>query len=150
MAGGMGGFFGHFSERFNAYGPFNPNGPCGYHPNSLKQAFRTFREFWKDGRLKLSMAPDNSRVSGATGYCLVAADRKHFVFFVEDAVSVTINLNGMSGSQPIVLVDAKAGYDEIDKGNLRAGIHTIRLDPTSDWALAVGKFSATGVRNGQP
>ena len=150
MAGGMGGFFGHFSERFNAYGPFNPNGPCGYHPDSLKQAFRTFREFWKDGRLKLSMAPDNSRVSGATGYCLVAVNGKHFVFFVEDADSVTIDLKGMSGSQPVVLVDAKAGYDEIDKGSLRAGVHTIRLGPTSDWALAVGKFSATGVRNGQP
>jgi len=29
MAGGMGGFFGHFSERFNQYGPFDPDGACG-------------------------------------------------------------------------------------------------------------------------
>ena len=150
MAGGMGGFFGHFSDRFNKYGPFHANGPCGYHSDSLKRAFRTHREFWKDGKLKLSMKPDNSRVRGATGYCLVAADNKHFVFFVEEADSVTIDLDGMSGSQPVVLVDAKAGYDEIDMGSLRAGIHMIRLSHTSDWALAVGKFSTTEARNGQP
>lgn len=97
MAGGMGGFFGHFSERFNRFGPFHTNGPCGCHPDSLKRAFRTYREFWRDGRLKLSMLPDNGCVRGATGYCLVAADKKHFVFFVEDADSVTIDLNGMPG-----------------------------------------------------
>lgn len=141
MAGGMGGFFGHFSERFNRYGPFRPDGPCGYHPNSLKRAFRTHRVFWEHGRLKLSMSPDNSLVSGATGYCLIAADKKHFVFFVEDTDSMTINLNGMPGSQPVVLINAKAPYDEIDKGRLTAGIHSIRLGLTSDWALAVGDFS---------
>ena len=35
MAGGMGGFFGHFSERFNRYGPFRHDALCGYHPDSL-------------------------------------------------------------------------------------------------------------------
>jgi len=91
--------------------------------------------------LKLSMAPDNSRiVSGATGYCLVTAAAEHFICFFEDADSVTINLNGMPDSQPIVLVDAKASYDEIDRGRLMAGVHTIHLGPTSDWALAVGSF----------
>jgi hypothetical protein len=141
MAGGMGGFFGHFSERFNRYGPFHPEGPCGYHPDSLKRAFRTYCEFWKGGRLKLSMSPDNSRVSGATGYCLVTADKQHFVFFVEDADSITININGMQGNQPVVLIDTMARYDEIDKGRLSAGVHTIRMGSTSDWTLAVGDFS---------
>jgi hypothetical protein len=140
MAGGMGGFFGHFSERFNQYGPFHPNGPCGYHPDSLKQAFRTYREFWKHGRLKLSMEPDSSRINGATGYCLVSGDKKHFIFFVEDADSVTINLMGMPGIQPVVLVNAKSRCDEIDKGRLTSGVHTIHLGMTSDWALAVGEF----------
>jgi hypothetical protein len=150
MAGGMGGFFGHFSQRFNDYGPFQPNGPCGYHPDSLKQAFCTHREFWEDGRLKLTMTPDNSRVSGATGYCLATDDRKHFVFFAEDANSVTIDLTGMPGSQPLVLVDARACYDEIDRGPLSAGVHTVRLGPTSDWALAVGRFGKTDTKDGRP
>ncbi len=140
MAGGMGGFFGHFSERFNQYGPFRPNGPCGYHPESLKRAFRTHREFWKHGRLKLAMSPANRRVSGATGYCLAADDRKHFVFFVQDADSVAIDLSGMPGSQPVIAIDVKADYSEIDKGVLKAGLHTIRLNQRSDWAIAVGQF----------
>jgi len=138
MAGGMGGFFGHFSERFNQYGPFDPDGPCGYHPPSLKRAFRTHREFWKDGRLKLTMSPDNRRVRDADGWCLVTADRAHFVFFVQEAKSVTIDLSGMPGNQPVIAVNAKADYAQIDKGNLTAGIHTIPLDTTSDWAIAVG------------
>lgn len=142
MAGGMGGFFGHFSERFNQYGPFRDARPCSYHPDSLKRAFRTHREFWKGGRLLLSMSPDDRRIREARGYCLAAADRKHFVFFVEDASSVTLDLHGMPGSQPVRVVNATADYDEIDKGTLTAGIHTIRLRPTSDWALAVGKWGA--------
>ncbi|MHC4671837.1 MAG: DUF5060 domain-containing protein [Planctomycetota bacterium] len=141
MTGGMGGFFGHFSERFNRYGPFDPAGPCGYYPDSLKRAFRTYLEFWKDGRLKLSMLPDNNRVSGATGWCLVTADKSHFVFFVEDADSVTINLSGMPGNQPVIAVDAKADYAEIDKGSFTAGVHTIQLGSTSDWAFAVGMYN---------
>lgn len=138
MAGGMGGFFGHFSERFNQYGPFDADGPCGYHPDSLKRAFRTHLRFWKNGRLKLTMSPDNSRVAAATGYCLISADKKHIVFFVEDADSVTIDLTGMPGAQPVVSVDAKEDYREIDGGTLAAGVHTIELGRTSDWAIAVG------------
>ncbi len=141
MAGGMGGFFGHFSERFNAYGPFNPDGPCGYHPDSLKRAFRTHREFWKDERLRLDMSPDNDRVSGATGWCLATVDKSHFVFFVEDADSVTIDLSGMPGTQPVVAIDAKKDYSEIDLGTLAPGTHTIQLGSASDWAIAVGRFS---------
>ncbi len=138
MAGGMGGFFGHFSERFNAYGPFNPDGPCGYHPESLKQAFRTHRDFWKDGRLKLDMAPDNGRVRDTTGYCLATKDKTHFVFFVEDTDSVTLDLSGMPDSQSVFAVNTRAKYQETDKGRLDAGVHTIALNPASDWVIAVG------------
>jgi hypothetical protein len=143
MAGGMGGLFGHFSERFNQFGPFRTNGPCGYYPDSLKRAFRTYREFWRPGRMRLSMSPENQRVRAARGYCLATADKEHFVFFVEDADAVTIDLSGMPGNQPVRLVDAKADYHEIDKGSLTAGVHTLRLGATSDWAIAVGPFDAT-------
>ena len=82
----------------------------------------------------------SSRVSGATGYCLADADGTHFVFFVEDADSVTVDLTGMPDSQPLIVVDAKGDYKETDKGSLTAGVHTIGLGATSDWALAVGQF----------
>jgi len=146
MAGGMGGFFGHFSERFNEYGPFKPEGPCGFHPASLKKAFRTHQQFWKHGRLKLSMLPDNHRVAGNSAYCLVTQDKRHFIFFFEDTDSVTINLAGMPGRQPVMVVDAKAEYREIDMGDLAAGTHTIDLDASSDWAIAVGRFGEQGNR----
>jgi hypothetical protein len=87
------------------------------------------------------MAPDNGRVRGAEGYCLVAADKKHFVFFVEDADSVTVDLRGMPGRRTVVAVDARANYKEIDRGSrgsLAAGVHTVHLGPTSDWVLAIG------------
>ncbi len=139
MAGGMGGFFGHFSERFNQFGPFRPNGPCGYHPDSLKRAFRTYRSFWKDGRLKLSMLPDNRRVRDAVGYCLASADKRHFIFFVEDTDSVTVDLSGMPGRHPIFVVNAIADYDEVDRGEFESGVHAIRLSSVSDWAIVIGE-----------
>jgi len=142
MAGGMGGFFGHFSIRFNRYGPFQPEGPCEYHPESLMQAFRTHQYFWRNGRLRLDMSPDNTRVREAKGYCLVDIDKTHFVFFFEGTDSVTIDLSGMLVSQPVIAVDTKTDYKEIDKGKLVGGIHTIHLGRTSDWVLAIGDFVA--------
>ncbi|MCP4451246.1 MAG: hypothetical protein GY809_07270, partial [Planctomycetes bacterium] len=144
MAGGMGGFFGHFSERFNQYGPFKPEGPCGFHPESLKEAFRTHQRFWKHGRLKLSMSPDNNRIAGASAYCLVTRDKTHFVFFVEDADSVTIDLTGMPGEQQVTVVNAKLEYREIDMGHLNAGSHALDLGASSDWAIAIGQFGQQG------
>ena len=138
MAGGMGGFFGHYSERFNAYGPFDPAGPCGYYPESLKRAFRTYQKFWREGRLDLTMTPGNNRVSNATGYCLANTGNSRFVFFIEDANSVTINLEGMPGTQPVIAVDAKADYAELNLGTLEAGVHNVELPHTSDWAIAIG------------
>ncbi len=146
MAGGMGGFFGHFSERFNQYGPFKSDGPCGFYPESLREVFRTHQRFWKHGRLKLSMSPDNDRIAGASAYCLVTHDKKYFVFFSEDADSVTIDLTHMSGRQPVMAVDAKTEYREIELRDLNAGIHTIELAPRSDWAIAVGSWGRLGDR----
>ncbi len=142
MAGGMGGFFGHFSERFNVYGPFRREGPCGYHPESLKEAFRTHRDFWGNGRLRLDMSPDNVRVHDARGYCLVDSEKTHFVFFLEGTDSATIDLGGMPGRQPVMAIDAKAKYREIEKGRLTAGVHAIRFDHNSDWVLAIGYSEA--------
>ncbi len=142
MAGGMGGFFGHFSERFNDYGPFHPKGPCGYYPESLKRAFRTFRKFWKNGRLKLNMSPDNDRVlNETTGYCLAATDKNQFIFFVEATDKAAIDLSGMPQNRKIFVLDTKSAYDEKPLGTFRPGVHTINFGRTSDWVIAVGDFN---------
>jgi len=141
MAGGMGGFFGHFSERFNAYGPFRPEGPCGYHPESLRRAFRTHRDFWREGRLLLDMAPVDGCVAGATGYALANAARTHWVFFLEQCDGATLDLSNMAGSQPAVLVDTRADYAEQRLGSLAPGLREVGMPHASDWVVAVGTWA---------
>lgn len=51
----------------------------------------------------------------------------------------TVNLRGMRGRQTAAAVDAKADYKEINRGRLAAGVHAVRLGPTSDRVLAVGR-----------
>jgi hypothetical protein len=46
----------------------------------------------------------------------------------------------MLGPQPVVAVDTKKPYREIDLGNLQPKAQTIRLPMVSDWVLAVGNF----------
>jgi len=145
MAGGMGGFFGHFSVRFNSFGPFSEKCGCGYHPETLKRAFRCFRDFWAKDRFMFDMAPDGTRVRGATGYCLRTKDRRNFVFFIENAGTVEINLAGMPDSRRVVVVDARNEYGEINKGSMSAGWQKIDLGRKSDWAIAIGDF-ATGTK----
>jgi len=140
MAGGMGGFFGHFSVRFNSFGPFSDKCGCGYHPESLKRAFRCFREFWAEGRFMFDMVTDPSRIRGGTGYCLRTTDCKNFVFFVEGVEKAEIDLDGMPGSQAVIVVDAKREYHEIEKDRMAPGWQTVTFGYSSDWAIAVGTF----------
>lgn len=72
------------------------------------------------------------------GDCLVDADTRHFIFFVEDTGSVTIDLNDMPGPQALHLVDTRAESHEINKGTVAADVHTIQLGAPSDWAIMVG------------
>ena len=136
MAGGMGGFFGHFSTRFNDYGPFNPDGPCGYHPDSLKRAFRTHREFWR-GRFLLDMQPESDLTDG---YCLASEDGKQCIFYKEQAASVRLDLSGADGALPAIAVDTKAEYQEVPLGKLPAAAYIWNAPHESDWAIAVGRF----------
>ena len=135
MAGGMGGFFGHFSQRFNAFGPFRPEGPCGYHPDSLKAAFRTHREFWRNGRLTLDMTTANQLTDGLA---LKTTANDRYVFYKEKANTVRMDISGASGSLSAFAVDTKAGYQEVDIGKLSPTNQTWTAPYTSDWAIAVG------------
>jgi hypothetical protein len=46
----------------------------------------------------------------------------------------------MYGRQPVIAIDTKAEYKEIDKGKVKTGVNTIRLNYISDWVLAIGNF----------
>ena len=64
----------------------------------------------------------------------------NFVFYKRDATSVLLKLSAMSGSQPIVAVDAKKEYAEIAVGDFSAQELTWNAPYRSDWVLAVGRF----------
>jgi len=134
MAGGMGGFFGHFSTRFNEYGPFRPDGPCGYNPDSLKRAFRTHRTFWR-GRFLLDMEPRDDLTDG---HCLASRGNEHYVFYKEQASSVDIDLSDAPGPLPAIAIDTTVDYKEIPLGDLAAAAQTWTAPHESDWVIAVG------------
>jgi hypothetical protein len=86
------------------------------------------------------MVVDTGCVRDGTGYCLRTKDYKNFVFFIENAGSIKIDLSGMPRHQKAILVDACSDYSEIKKGPLTPGWQKINFARTSDWAIAVGDF----------
>ncbi|MFQ5808545.1 MAG: hypothetical protein ACE5JM_02905, partial [Armatimonadota bacterium] len=124
------------STRFNRYGPFRPEGPCGYHPDSLKRAFRTHRAFWS-GRFLLDMERANALTDG---HCLASPDNEHYVFYKEQASSIRMDLPGAPRPLPAVAIDTRADYREIALGALPPTVQTWDAPHPSDWAIAVGQF----------
>jgi len=99
---------------------------------------KTHRTFWnRKQRLKLEMARANDLTDG---FALATPDQEYFVFYKEDAASITMDLSDMDGSQPAVAVDTTREYREIDLGTLTPGKHTWKAPRKGDWAIAVGTF----------
>ena len=126
MAGGMGCFWGFY--------------PNSKYPYPKPEQLRCASEFWK-GRFLLDMSPDNTVTDG---YCLRAADRKHYVFYREDADSIRMDLSKLAGRGEAVAVDAKKAYKQIKLKTLSSKIHTWKAPYNSDWAIAVGNFGSDG------
>ena len=120
-----GGHSGHWGTWGNKEYP-NPEQP------------KTHRTFWnRKQRLKLDMARANDLTDG---FALATPDQEYFVFYKEDAASITMDLSDMDGSQPAVAVDTTREYREIDLGTLTPGKHTWKAPRKGDWAIAVGTF----------
>ncbi|MBS3733898.1 MAG: DUF5060 domain-containing protein [Phycisphaerae bacterium] len=124
LAGGIGGFWGHYSGRLYK----------GEYPNP--EQFACCREFWR-GRFLLEM----ERAEDLTdGHALATPDGKHYAFYKPDAERITLDLSKASGTLRAVAVDATKAYREIDLGRLKPGKHTWKAPRKSDWAIAVGVF----------
>jgi hypothetical protein len=127
MAGGAGSSWGIFYWANSA--------PDYTKPEQL----RTHAQFWRN-RLLLDMERANDLTDG---YCLKNRDNSDFVFYRENAQSIRMNLTGMKGTQPVVAIDTKKSYIEIDLGLVSAKDWEWQAPHRSNWAIAIGKFSNT-------
>lgn len=131
MAGGMGGFFGYYSQWFNKWGPYK-----GKYPNP--EQFRTHKTFWRE-RFLLDMQRANQLcLSG--GCVLKDSKSQHYVIYQEDTQSIQVDLPRMAGGQSAVAVDTRKEYQEIALGRLQPKQQRIKLPNKSDWVIAIGKF----------
>ncbi len=74
------------------------------------------------------------------GHCLQGSGLTRYLFYGENAASLELDLSGMKGAQPGVLVDTRQAYKELPLGTLVPKKLTLKAPYKSDWALAVGKF----------
>jgi hypothetical protein len=99
------------------------------------EVWRTLHEFWEE-RFAFPLAIQHDP---ADGFVLADGDERQVVYQVDtDSIDVVI-APGRDGV-PVVAVDARSPYHEVDMGTLGAGRHTVTLPSRSDWALAVGSF----------
>jgi len=72
--------------------------------------------------------------------CLRSAAGRHYIFYKENADHVELGLRAMKGPQPVVAIDTRKPYAEVEVGMLAPGSHVWETPHRSDWALAVGRF----------
>ena len=128
MAGGVANIWGNLQGQSSRLGS-KP------YPNAAQ--IKTWSVFWRNRFLK-GMIRDGRITDGV---CLRGPDRKHHVFYKEDATSVETDLAAMKGAQKAVAVDTKKPYAEIDIGALEPAKQTWKAPYRSDWAIAVGDFA---------
>ncbi len=125
MVGGHGGWWG---LNFSNNTPY-PN------PEQLD----AHRIFWQvNNRLLLDMSRNNSL---SDGYVLKNSTNTNYIFYKENTSSINLNLSGMSSTQPVIVIDTKKAYLEIDLGQMGATNQTWTAPYTSDWAIAIGNFN---------
>ena len=126
MAGGVANIWGYLLD-----GGSNSAGSRSYPNKSQIKLYFTFFES--------RFTKDVTRCNGLTdGSCLKRPTNQHFMFYKENSSSITINLSGMSGSQPFVAVNTKTGQQV--SGTFQAKQQTWTAPSQSDWAIAVGDW----------
>ncbi|MEM9325894.1 MAG: Ig-like domain-containing protein, partial [Bacteroidota bacterium] len=140
MAGGIGGWYGHFSDDV-VFG-----GDRGYANSSQLLCHRLFWEH----RFLLDLEVEN-HLSSDDPWVLQSASSDHLIAFQTQVSEVSLDLSGWRGPAEVVAVDTKLAYAEVALGEITPGTHLINLPYSSDWAIAVGDFSSGAVeQNRQP
>ncbi|MHC4740574.1 MAG: penicillin acylase family protein [Planctomycetota bacterium] len=123
MAGGAANIWGNLLDP-------RPDGMTHPYPN--RRQVKTWSLFWKD-RFEKEMIRDNSLTDGV---CLKVPG-KLLVFYKENADSIRIDLDELSGGFRAVAVDTKAKYKEIELTDLKSEQNqSPKIPHRSDWAIA--------------
>ena len=134
MAGGVAGIWGYLGSEEGVSQTF---------PN--KDLILCYNRFWHTGqRFRKDMVVDNSITDG---YALREGN-SHYVFLKENTSSIQVSFSG--ADKRVIAVDAKAAYQEIDLGIMSSGAHVLTLPRQSDWAIAVGDFTAGSAPENDP
>jgi hypothetical protein len=113
-------------------------GSAGYstsYPNP--EQIKTWSTFFTD-RFSGDLLRQNQLTDGV---CLKRPDNRHYLFYKEDAATITLDLSAMNGSQPASAIDARLPYQAIIQGTFNPAQQTWNAPYTSDWAIAVGDFT---------
>ncbi len=133
FAGGVANIWGHLKD--------GGSHELGSAPFPNRGQIRTHFEFVR-GRFLEPM----SRCSAAKAkpnrrsLCLGAAGA-HYLFYKEDTERVELDLKEASAALPVVAVDTRKPYEEIELGSYAPGRHQWRAPYRSDWAIAAGAFN---------
>lgn len=123
----------------NIWGIHPDHSPDGVYSN--KEQIKTYSVFFygKD-RFLADMVPANQMSADTDTRILLSRRTQSLSLYRETAATIHVDLTDMLGPQPVVAVDTKKPYREIDLGDLQPEAQTIRLPMVSDWVLAVGDF----------
>jgi hypothetical protein len=74
----------------------------------------------------------------AVGVCIKRPTNQHYVFYIEDAASLTVDLSELASPQQAVAIDLMQRYEEVPLGLVQPGDHTFDFPRAGRWAVAVG------------
>ncbi|MBL1276870.1 MAG: DUF5060 domain-containing protein [Ectothiorhodospiraceae bacterium] len=123
MAGGVSAIWGS-SGTAKADPYVDPNG------------FKTYFTFWED-RTMNDFVRDNSL---SNGYAIRSSNSSNFIFYATDTTSIAYNISGAPQNLPVIAIDTKKSYSEINLGTKPAGSYTWIPPYISDWAISAGGF----------
>ncbi|MFW6188970.1 MAG: DUF5060 domain-containing protein [Planctomycetota bacterium] len=137
MAGGVANIWGYLKEPEGGY---RSGGRSGPYPH--EEWIKTYSVFFFDrARFRTDLRVANELTDG---YALAAPEGSGYLFYVEDADSVRVDLSGASGPPGAVAVDTRREYEELELGELEPREQRLRLPHASDWTVAVGSLRAPG------
>ena len=128
MAGGIANIWGNM--QFDEGGSYQEGSRVYPNKNELK----VYADFMNP-RFRGDFETCNSLTNGM---CLKNRINTQFIFYRENASSISLDLRSMTGSRPYIAVNTKTGATVT--GTLTAGQHTWNAPNHSDWAIAIGNW----------